>query len=101
MIVVRKILSSLGNCEVYGKNAKDLLIEIENERSKYKVYDHQSNETFGPMPTDMVILQFQQLFKRYSQSGIHSSLLRLRESRIESEKVFDTLKELSLNSFLF
>ena len=97
-IVANKLLNCVNNCSLSSLFANYLLIDIENEKGKIKGYDEiLSSREFEFMPTALMILQYQQLFKKYGMNEIDYSLKRLENTRPTCEEVVKTLRELSTN----
>lgn len=96
-IVAKKIQTSLENCREVSQEASEVLIEIESEKNQVKIYGQQSSQEYDCMPTALLLLQYQHLFRKYSRIEMPMSIRRVEESQQISQKVFQSLKELSMN----
>ena len=67
-------------CATYTIN----LVRKENNDERIKHYDEiNSNQLFEPFSPELLVLQYQQLFKKYGTNEIDYSLERLEKAPIE------------------
>ncbi|EDR24045.1 hypothetical protein EDI_140400 [Entamoeba dispar SAW760] len=91
----RMIESALATSLSAGENGSKIIGGLLSNPAKVVMQEQSSSQQYPPLGSDLMILEYQRVFKKCVEGTLKNSIKLLEKTRIDSEKVFMVLKGLS------